>query len=937
MRPALVLAIFFVLLTEAHAQPEDAQAEAHQEVWQRILIRLDELPGRWDALGEPAVLRSTHTPHHVLAAATEAETEAARALIWRLALTKPELRAHVLEETRTLRPLTEVDLWLPLVLARAERTASLDRAALVVDAWLELAERLGRRDVLLDAAAFALHHVRFHLPPLRLVAAAGRWMTLSAGTGAPHGAASLARARGHVLLRVGLAQAALEAFRQARQLHRGPDDPLCQAQNWLGEGEAEIFLGRNHAALLAGQQARKLFAAAHDSIGLGYTSLGQAVILSRLGQSAAALAAFREARAGFAAVGDRMGLGHGWFGEASVLAASGEKHAARAAFREARAMFVAVSSALSEANTWEGEANVLLQQGHDHEALEAFRRARGLYTSVDDPVGLGLAWAGEARALLLRDALPEALRAAEKAVALAEKMRVSPNVIDALGLEARIRLRLGDEHGAVERARDALAHIESWRKRGISEVERAARANWSGPHDILIPLLARKPDQVEEALTMADAAHAPVFLDHVTTKARRPGSAGDLALRAERTRLQRTRTMVDRELGRTIAPPLAQELLQRVTALDAELELDELVALGAMKSPFLSGELIDAGARRELVHEQGAILLYYTSDSETVGFLLTPDRRSPLVRHLPLAREQLRAEVEALRHDLGNPLWEPRARARQRALHDALIGPFAQALAGTPRLTIIPHGPLHGLPFEGLLTGDGKALFELWDVTIAPSLSALHALHQRRAESTRDSRRTFVGMAGGTGLRLPDRELQDIAGLFGSVVSLIGRDEGTFDAYTALAPGADHLLITTHGQHVSASRSGYLEITPSETHDRRLTAAEIAEIPLQAELVTLAACDTARAEALLSDERPDLTRAFLIAGAGAVLATRWKVPEDESTRRFLLDFYHALLQGGPNGTGLRKDEALTEARRRSLARGDHAQLWAAWVLVGDAR
>ena len=86
-----------------------------------------------------------------------------------------------------------------------------------------------------------------------------------------------------------------------------------------------------------------------------------------------------------------------------------------------------------------------------------------------------------------------------------------------------------------------------------------------------------------------------------------------------------------------------------------------------------------------------------------------------------------------------------------------------------------------------------------------------------------------------------------------------------------------------------------------------------------------------------SDERLDLTRAFLIAGADAVLATRWRVPEHPSTRQFLLDFYQALHQGGPGGTRLRKDEALTEARRRSRARGDQAQLWAAWVLVGDAR
>jgi CHAT domain-containing protein len=99
------------------------------------------------------------------------------------------------------------------------------------------------------------------------------------------------------------------------------------------------------------------------------------------------------------------------------------------------------------------------------------------------------------------------------------------------------------------------------------------------------------------------------------------------------------------------------------------------------------------------------------------------------------------------------------------------------------------------------------------------------------------------------------------------------------------------------------------------------------------ELVALAACDTSHGAALLSDERLDLTRAFLIAGAASVLASRWKVPEDGTTSRFLADFYRAYR----SGKGMSKDEALSEARRLSRLRKDPAQVWASWVLVGDPR
>ena len=197
----------------------------------------------------------------------------------------------------------------------------------------------------------------------------------------------------------------------------------------------------------------------------------------------------------------------------------------------------------------------------------------------------------------------------------------------------------------------------------------------------------------------------------------------------------------------------------------------------------------------------------------------------------------------------------------------------------------------------------------------------------------------FLAFSSGRGLELPQAEAGEVARLFGNAKAAFKPTEARFENYERLVPRARQLLIATTGTWVPGDPwQTYLEILPTrDVHDSRLSVAEIAAIPLSADLVTLAACDTARGETRSNDERMDLTRAFLIAGAASVLATRWKVPEDPATSRFLLDFYRAYRQGGPGGQGLRKDQALTEARRRSRERGDPAQVWAAWVLVGDAR
>lgn len=1059
MRTRLAFIVFVGLIAEAHAQSHADQASLRADVWERLLARLEALPDRWDALPAPAVPPSGRSPDEVLGAATEAEKQVARQLISDLALSPPEARAKIVARARKQRALSEVDLWFPLFLARDERLRDMDQAGLTVDSWLELAEQLGRGDVLLEAAGFALYLAPLRIPPTRLAAAAERWNSLPPEPHGARGAASVSVGYGIILYYTSRYSEALEAHRKARQLYRDAGDEQGQGNSWLGEaqvlfllgsneealsayrqahalfqdigdkqgqgnslvGEALVLfqlgdneeslsvyhqahalfrdigdkqgqgdswfgtaqvlflLGNNQGALSAYRQAHALFHDIGDKMGQGNSWLGEAQVLFLLGNNEGSLSAYRQARARFRDMGDNAGQGHSWYGEAEVLSRLGnyqgalrahrqaralhedggdkqgqgnswhgeaealfllgDNQGALSAYRQARSLHQDVGDKLGEGNSWRGEAEPLFLLGDNQGALSAYRQARSLYQDVGDKLSQGLSWAGEAQVLLRLNDLGPALRAAEHAAQLARDMGAIPNELDARVSEIRILLADKREREAIQRAEQALALLRDWRRKGVSDLDRTAMANWSAPYDLLIPILASKRGPaVENALALAEEAHAPVLLDLLATGSRRPEDTSDLSLREERKRLLRERAELDRRLGDTIAPGERERLRREREAMDTELELNELRALGSLGSTFVDVQPIDAKARAALVREAGPILLYYVAELETVAFLLLPGQRAPLVRRIDLARDQLQEQVRALRQELANPLWKARAHARQRTLFDQLVAPFADALVATPRVTIIPHGPLHELPFEALVDADDVPLFERWHLTVAPSLSALHTLRHRHARrQPSPSQTAFLGIAGGTGLSLPYREVNEVGTWFGPTARVIAQQTDSRGAYTELAPDARHILISSHGKHVAQSRSGYLELGGPDGVPTRLTASAIAHIPLRAELVTLAACDTARGEAMQSDERLDLTRAFLIAGADAVLATRWRVPEHPSTRQFLLDFYQALHQGGPGGTRLRKDEALTEARRRSRARGDHAQLWAAWVLVGDAR
>jgi CHAT domain-containing protein len=730
---------------------------------------------------------------------------------------------------------------------------------------------------------------------------------------------------------------ALAAYRQARTLFASVGDLLGQGRCWIGEAEVLQFLGQYDGALAAHRQARALYSALGDQLGQGNSWNDEAEVLYMLGQRDSALTAYRQARSLHAAVGNQIGQGRSWLGEAEVLFRwLGQHEGALAAYRQARAFYTSWGEQRGQGNCWNGEATVLFVLGQPDDALAAYRRARALLAAVGDPLGQARSWYGEAEVLFDLDDLGPALHAAEKAIRLAKNVNGINTELAARVLEARILVASKQESRAIRQAEHALAILRRLRQRGVSDFDRTAISVFEVPHDILIPLLARQRGlAVEKALALAEEAHAPVLLDLLVTGSRRPDVTGDSSLLEERERVHHRLAQIDRELQDVLAPDQREKLLRDRAALDAQLERNELVAVSSLESNIVNGAPIDARTRKALVREVGPILLYYVAEEETVAFLLRSGQHTPLVRRLGLSRSQIEREVRTLRYDLANSPLTQGSRKRQRTLFDQLVAPFADALAGAPRLTIIPHGPLHELPFEAMLDANDVPLFERWHLTIAPSLSVLHILRQRGAgRQPLESESAFLGIAGGTGLSLPYREVSDASAWFGPTARIIAQQSNSRGTYTELAPGARHILISSHGKHVAKSRSGYLELSGPGGVATRLTASDIARIPLRAELVTLAACETARGEALQSDERLDLTRAFLIAGADAVLATRWRVPEHPSTQQFLLDFYQALHQGG---TRLRKDEALTEARRRSLARGDQAQLWAAWVLVGDAR
>jgi CHAT domain-containing protein len=102
---------------------------------------------------------------------------------------------------------------------------------------------------------------------------------------------------------------------------------------------------------------------------------------------------------------------------------------------------------------------------------------------------------------------------------------------------------------------------------------------------------------------------------------------------------------------------------------------------------------------------------------------------------------------------------------------------------------------------------------------------------------------------------------------------------------------------------------------------------------IDADLVTLSACETALGKDMGGEGLLGLTRAFLYAGARSVLASLWRV-SDQTTPGLMRRFYRHLARGRP------KDEALRAAQVemiRAGGTGAHPFRWAAFQVFGDWR
>ncbi|KAK3703343.1 hypothetical protein QZH41_001506 [Actinostola sp. cb2023] len=240
-------------------------------------------------------------------------------------------------------------------------------------------------------------------------------------------------------------------------------------------------------------------------------------------------------------------------------------------------------------------------------------------------------------------------------------------------------------------------------------------------------------------------------------------------------------------------------------------------------------------------------------------------------------------------------------------LYKAFISPVFHKLTKN-EIVIIPDGPLFNVPFSALQDPDtGSFLSETKRIRLAPSLTSLKALQESPADFHCKTGALIIGnpqvgkvMFRGServipGLPCAEKEAQMIGELLG-VKPFIGPQATKEATKQNLREGVAIIHFAAHG-----TTHGEIFLTPSTTgslpneQDYILTMKDVQESGVRPQLVVLSCCHSGRGD-VKAEGVIGMSRAFLAAGARAVVASLWAIA-DEATMVFMEKFYKHLKEG----------------------------------------
>ncbi len=753
--------------------------------------------------------------------------------------------------------------------------------------------------------------------------------------------------RAVVLRNLGRFEESIVASRTAMEMHQRQGEDVAAARAQQALAVTFFVLGRYNEALDMLEEVRQVLLADDRQRHAMLVELFISDCLLQLRRFEDVLEKCRQVRVLFSSLGTHYEVGQAILNEASAFAGQQRFDQALKSLAEARQIFEAEGNLVAIADADLQRSAVLTDQNKPAPAYELARACARVYQKHDLPIWQGRSELESARAALVLGRPEDAQRLIENALQIGQSHGVPSLTYACHHLIGRLAIQSGDLQGGLEAIELAIQDIERLCGRLMVEYRSVFVEDKSAIYEDAVALCLElgEPGRGLEYAERAKSRALLELLAHRLDLSITARSQEDRPLVAELARLRQQRDRLYRRMDsgegygqrgestvflneRHSQSQLILELEKQITEhwhklLVRNADYARDAVLWQVRAESFQSYLEPGDLLVEFFALHGRLVAFLADDQHVQAIQLEAEL-AQVQQYLQLLWLNLRSVPHHPSAHIAN--LETNAQGVLSRLHHLVwlpLGGAIEAYGHIRRLILVPHGPLHYLPFQALY--DGRSyLLEKYELSYLPGSSLLkYCLEPRPAQGDLAAfGYSYQGM-----LPFTLQEARQIADLWS--LPAILEEQATLDELRRIAPTCRILHLAAHGDF----RPDNPLFSGLALADGWLTTLDIFNLKLQASLVTLSACQTGRSVVGGGDELLGLMRSFLAAGAASLVSTLWAV-EDQSTARLMQSFYTRLAEGSDKGSALRyaQLELLRESDGKSQT--SHPYFWAPFSLVG---
>jgi len=753
----------------------------------------------------------------------------------------------------------------------------------------------------------------------------------------PELAAHIAIARGESLLLLDRFDEARSAYRSSLKFFASPTGEVGMVEAVVEGNLAEI------AARQGGyQEALEGFARARTALGSAPNAhaarllVEEGEVFEMLGVVDVAGDRFAKGVAEF----DRLGMAYeslrASVGQGRVLESVGELASAAECFGRAAQRADELGNATQRSRALLQQASSLARAGSTGAARIALERVD--QSSLVGPIDRVMARLHASIVAERAGSLATAMAEIDTAVEQAAVAAVKPIQAEVFTHKATLLRRTARPADAARFARRAVDLVEQMRGSLQAERTRAGLLGRRlGAYEELVVALVADGSSValEEAFFVAERAKSRVLLDRMRTVLDEPGIARvgphAMELMALRRKLEGLYARIVTDSNKDIRFSLTDGVRGDITQIESRIGALEGERVSADLKPFCNGTLSDMNAIVQSLTAKSGLVSYFRARGQWLAFVHAGGTTSVV---------ELACNDHSLADALGRVGFQFRralargANLRPKLVQDALgsldrlsdlvWSQIAPMLHGLSDIVVVPHGPLHTVPFHALRHA-GRFVIEDHAVGYSPSAGVWADLVAREPRASHTKGTRVVGVPDAAAPCI-ENEARAVAEIVGDPNPLIGSSATCSEVKRVLSE-CDSVHLACHGFFLpEAPLASGLKLA-----DGWLTARDIAELPQTPTTVVLSGCETAASAVRDGDELMGLAGAFLGGGTTQLVATLW--PIQDATSAGAMTAFH---KGSADVNGIKPcaTRVLRESSLTLMERTLHPAHWAPFITIG---